>query len=259
MRLYARLAAAGFRRHSTYRQAMLAGVAANVVFGFLRTAILVAVVSSAGTVAGYDVPAAVSYVWLGQGIIGFINLWGDTELGERVRSGDVVVDLYRPWDLQAALYAQDVGRAGFTALIRFVPPTAVGAVFFPFHWPDAGTWPLFALSLALSLTVSFGVRFLVNLSTFWLLDNRGIMSLYNALVWVMCGLGLPLAFFPDWARTLLWCTPFPSTLQAPVDVYLGHGPQWITLAHQVFWAVALILLGRLVLARAVRRVVVQGG
>jgi ABC-2 type transport system permease protein len=47
-------------------------------------------------------------------------------------------------------------------------------------------------------------------------------------------------------------------LQLPVEILLGRavtGP----LALQGFWAVALLALGRIVLRRAERRVVVQGG
>ena len=58
-----------------------------------------------------DLAAAVTYVWLGQGLLGVVLLWGDTELSRRIRSGDVVVDLGRPWDLQLALLCTDLGRA----------------------------------------------------------------------------------------------------------------------------------------------------
>ncbi|MEU5691202.1 ABC-2 family transporter protein [Actinosynnema sp. NPDC020468] len=259
MRAYGRLALAGFRRFSTYRQAMFAGLATNVVFGLLRFAILSTAVGGAGVVAGYDVADVGAYVWLGQGIMAFTLLWGDTALAERIRSGDVVVDLYRPWHLTFALYAEDLGRAGYTLLARLAPPVAFGAIFFPFPWPEPTTWPLFALSLLLADTVSFGIRFLLNASTFWLLDNRGIVSCYNVTSLLLCGMGVPIAFFPTWAQTALASTPFPSMIQSPIDVFLEHGPQWTTLAHQAFWAAALLALCHLTLTRAVRKVVVQGG
>ncbi|MDQ3824407.1 MAG: hypothetical protein M3319_10225 [Actinomycetota bacterium] len=40
---YLRLVRAGFRRYATYRQAVLAGLATNVVFGFTRCAVLLTV------------------------------------------------------------------------------------------------------------------------------------------------------------------------------------------------------------------------
>ncbi|PSL54649.1 ABC-2 type transport system permease protein [Saccharothrix carnea] len=258
MRAYVSLALAGFRRYSTYRQAMVAGMATNVAFGLLRMAVLVAAVGQA-PIAGYDVAATTTYVWLGQGLMAVVVLWGDKQLADRVRSGDVVVDLYRPWHLQSALFAEDVGRAGYAVLVRLAPPVAFGAVFFPFRWPGFGTAPVFVISVALAVAVSFGMRFLLNATTFWLLDNRGVQALYTALTWLFCGLAVPLAFFPDWALPIVWSTPFAAMLQAPIDIFLERGSPWPLLAAQGFWALVVLAVGHLVLARAVRKVVVQGG
>ncbi|HEX6345721.1 ABC transporter permease [Umezawaea sp.] len=240
---------------------MLAGSATNVVFGLLRMAVLLAALESSpsGRIAGYDVAATVTYVWLGQGLLSFVVLWGDTALADRIRSGDVVVDLYRPWDLQWALAAEDLGRAAYCAVTRLVPPVLVGALLFPFRWPTPERWPVFVVSAVLAVLVSFGMRFLVNVSTFWLMDNRGVVALYGVGTSILCGLTVPLDFFPEWARFVLWFTPFPGVVQGPIDVFIGHGPLWTTVGHQVFWVVALFLGGKLALARAVRRVVVQGG
>jgi ABC-2 type transport system permease protein len=48
-------------------------------------------------------------------------------------------------------------------------------------------------------------------------------------------------------------------LQTPIDVFGERGSAAALLAHQVVWAVLLIAAGRFVLARATRKLVVQGG
>ncbi|GLY52366.1 ABC transporter permease [Lentzea sp. NBRC 102530] len=240
---------------------MLAGMTTNVVFGLLRVAVLVAALKAAdGEIADYDVAAANTYVWIGQGLLGFVLLWGTNELAERVRSGDVVVDLYRPWNLQGALLAEDVGRSGYAFLTRLAPPMVFGMVLFPFQFPqNAFQWPLFALSALIALVISFGFRFLIDLSSFWLLDNRGLYGFWNISSGLLCGLTVPISFFPEWAREVLWLTPFPAILQAPIDVFLGHGDPAKILALQAFWAVVIIAIGHFTLNRAVRKVVLQGG
>jgi ABC-2 type transport system permease protein len=257
---YPQLLRAGYRRHAGYRQAALAGLTANTVFGLLRAAVLTAVLAQRGTVAGYDMAAAVTYVWLGQGLLGVVLLWGDTELSRRIRSGDIVVDLGRPWDLQLAMLATDLGRAAHAVLIRLLPPVAIGALFFPFRWPEQpATIVLFAASAALAVTVSFGIRFLLNASAFWLLDARGVIAVWGVLGGMLSGLILPLSWFPAWAQTLLAWTPFPALFQMPIDVFTERGDGVALLATQVAWAVFLLLAGRLVLQRGARRLVVQGG
>lgn len=258
--LYPTLIRAGFRRHSTYRQAALAGLTTNIVFGLLRAAVLLAVLAQRPVVAGYDVAAAVTFVWLGQGLLTVVLLWGDTELATRIRTGDVVIDLGRPWDLQAALLAGDLGRAGFAVLARLVPPMAFGAALFPIRWPERpATWALFAVAAMLAVVVSFGIRFLLNASAFWLLDARGVFAVWGVVGGVLSGLVIPLAWFPEWARTALAFTPAPSLFQTPIDVFLERGEPVGALAGQAFWAVLLLGIGRVVLHRGSRRLVVQGG
>ncbi|MGH8571913.1 MAG: ABC-2 family transporter protein, partial [Gammaproteobacteria bacterium] len=118
-----------------------------------------------------------------------------------VRSGDVAVDLLRPIDLQAALLAEDLGRASCALLTRFTVPLLVGLAFFDLTLPSSALrWTVFGLSVLLAILVSFAIRFLLNLVAFWLLDWRGLLSLHAAIGGMLSGLVIPIAFFPDWAR-----------------------------------------------------------
>ncbi|MDQ3760561.1 MAG: ABC-2 family transporter protein [Actinomycetota bacterium] len=257
---YLRLVRAGFRRYSTYRQAMVAGLATNVVFGYMRCAVLLTVFAGSAQVAGYDPSRTVTYVWIGQGLLAVVLLWSNTDLGERVRSGDIAVDLLRPVDLQAALLAEDLGRASFALLTRFTVPLLIGLAFFDLTLPGSAIrWAAFGLSVLLATLVSFGIRFLLNLVAFWLLDWRGLLSLHAVIGGMLSGLVIPIAFFPGWARVAIWATPFPAIMQAPIDIAIGRGAAPLLLAHQLAWAVVLLTAGRLVLARAVRTLVIQGG
>ena len=120
-------------------------------------------------------------------------------------------------------------------------------------------WAAFGLSVLLATLVSFAIRFLLNLAAFWLLDWRGLLALYGAVSTVLAGLAIPIAFFPGWAKAAIWATPFPAIIQAPIDIAIGRGAALPLLAHQLAWAVALLAAGRLVLTRAVRTLVIQGG
>ena len=259
------LAKAGFRRYSTYRQAAVAGIFTNSVFGFLRCYVLLAVVDgSGGAVAGYAGPQLVSYVWVGQGLIATVGLWGDTELATRIRTGAVVSDLLRPMHPVATYLATDLGRAGFALLTRFAVPVIVGALAFDFYVPrHVVTYPLTLVSIALAVVVCFGCRYIVNAASYWLLDGRGALILWTATSSVLGGLYFPLRFLPASIQTLLWvATPFPSLLQTPLDVIAERstGADAIGLvALQAAWAAGIVALAALVQRRGERRLVVQGG
>lgn len=233
------------------------------MFGFLRGYVLVTLFEVQAVVGGYDRADTLTYTWLGQGAIMVVHLWAWTELGLRVRTGDIATDLARPVDVQGYWLAQDLGRAGYQLLARGIPPFLVGAIFFDLRLPQqAVTVPLFAVSLTLAVTVSFAIRFLGNLSAFWLLDFRGVNVLIGVATMFLGGFVIPLAFFPGWAEPWLRALPFAAIVQAPIDIFLEQrtgAAAVAVLAVQALWAVVLLGAGRRVLGRATRKLVVQGG
>lgn len=265
MRVDLELARRGYRRYAAYPGATVAGVFTNVFFGFLQAYILLAVYESRDSIGGYDAAAAVTYVWLTQGLLSTVASFGPSwiELALRVRSGDIAVDLGRPLDLQRAQFAHDAGRAAYQLVYRALPPFLLGALVFELTAPsDALVWAVFALSVALAVVVSFAIRFLVNLLSFWLTDYRGAMLLAMTVSHLLSGLIVPLAFFPDPWDTVARALPFASMLQLPVDVFVGAatGSEIVAvIAIQAAWAVVLLALGRVVLSAGTRKLVIQGG
>lgn len=109
-------AVAGFRRWSAYRSATLAGAVTNTVFGLVKASILMATVAAAGgTLAGYDAREAATFAWVSQALLAPVSIFAAAEMAERVRSGDVAVDLARPVDPQLASWASDLGPRGTSA------------------------------------------------------------------------------------------------------------------------------------------------
>jgi ABC-2 type transport system permease protein len=263
VRLYFEIARRGFRRYAAYPGATVAGVFTNTVFGFMLAYILLAVFRERDAVGSYDASDAVTYVWIAQGLLMTIYIWGWFDVARRVQTGDIATDLQRPLDFQAYWLAQDLGRAAYHALFRGVPPFAVGALVFDLRPPDdVAAAVVFPLSVVLAVVASFGFRFLFNLTAFWLLDYRGVGGLAMVLSTFFSGQIVPIAFFPDWLETLAWALPFAAMVQAPIEVFLGHagGLELVgLLALQAFWALVLLAAGRAVYAAGTRKLVVQGG
>lgn len=264
MRPYLELAAAGFRRYSTYRAAVLAGAFTNTVFGFIRISILIAAIGVAGgTLVGYDRDSASTYVWLGQALIAPVAVFGWTEVADRIKTGEIAVDFARPVDVLGAYWAADLGRAALQLLTRGTLPLLIGAMTIGIAFPKSWTaYPLGALSLLLGISVSFLLRFGLNLIGFWALDIRGFVGLYIVVIGPFSGLYIPIDLLPTVLRTAAYWLPFSSMFQFPIDVLSGRVLGLDALrrvGHQAAWLLGLLIMCRLVMRRAVRRLVVQGG
>lgn len=257
---YGRLFLSGVRQQSTYRLAMLGGLVANVTFGLLKTAILLATVrAGGGSVQGYTTSTMASYVWLSQGLLGSLNLNGRTPLADRIKSGAVITDFLRPVSVQWATIAGDVGKAACSLLPRGLPSVVVGIVVVGMAAPPGpAAWILGALSLLLGITISWATVYVLACAGFWLVETRGLQTLYMMISGFFAGLFVPVSLFPHWLLTLASATPFPSMLQYPIDVLTGRGGTGLILA-QLGWLALVGGVGHLLTAAGRRRLEVQGG
>ncbi|WP_293988375.1 ABC-2 family transporter protein [Streptomyces sp.] len=262
-RLYTAVAAGGFRRYATYRAATAAGVFTNTAFGIILVYTYLALWDEKPHLGGYDQAQAVTYVWLGQCLYATLAIQGggvEKDLMERIRTGAIAIDLYRPADLQLWWLATDLGRSLFQMLGRGVIPFLFGALFFPTALPsDAGTWAAFLVALLLAMAVSFGIRYLVALSVFWLMDGMGVNQVMMITGVFFSGMTLPLNVFPGALGEIARALPWAALIQMPADVLMGETGAPGAFAFQAGWAVVLLAAGRLVQSVATRRVVVQGG
>ncbi|MFC1413416.1 ABC transporter permease [Streptacidiphilus sp. N1-12] len=269
--LYAAVARGSFRRYATYRAATWAGVFTNTVFGFFIAYTYQALWQIRPHLGGYDLSAALTYVWLGQALLMPIAAMGggmQDDLEARITTGDIAVDLYRPVDLQGWWLFNDLGRACYHLLSRGLLPMLAGGLVFRLRMPADGawaallTWFCFLVSVLLAVVVSFALRYIASLTGFWLLDARGVRQISVVLGMFFSGFLLPLPLLPSALAAVAERLPWAAMIQIPLDVFLQRrtGPALAAgLGLQAGWALALLAAGRLMQRAVMRKVVVQGG
>jgi ABC-2 type transport system permease protein len=103
---------------------------------------------------------------------------------------------------------------------------------------------------------------LINISLLWTVGGEGAVILLTSLATFLSGMIVPLPLFPDWAQPIVQALPFAGLVDLPFRVFTGHIPAGAlgsVLLRQALWTAALVLFGRWLLSRGMRRVVVQGG
>jgi ABC-2 type transport system permease protein len=264
VRLYWEVARRALQRQFAYRTENLAGLFTNAFFGYLRGAVFLAVYQTGTTnVGGYDVQGAVTYTWVTQAMIMIVALWGWWDIELTIRSGDVVADLARPFSYVGFWLARDLGRAAYFVAFRAVPILLVGQILYGLRWPsDPLAWLMVVVSMLLAQLVSFGFRFLLNVSAFWTTDARGLGGLALAAMMFLGGFVVPIRYMPEWLQPVLLALPFASITQTPADLFVGRlqGTAVLqVLGLQLVWAVGLLAAAHLATLLATRRVVIQGG
>lgn len=262
MRPYLSITAARFRTLIQYRAAAIAGVATQVFWGLIRVMIFEAFYRSSSAPQPMTYPQVVTYIWLGQAMLLLTMLYAEPEITALIRSGGVAYELARPVDLYAAWYARCFSGVAARLLMRCLPILLLASFIglLPPASPSAAL--LFLVSLSLALMLAASIVTLITISLLWTISGEGISRLAPAAIYFFSGMIIPLPLLPGWLQPALSALPFRGLIDVPFRIYLAHlSPREtaVALAQQVAWIVALIVVGRLLLARGKSRLVVQGG
>jgi len=263
MKAYWAILSARFRTLLQYRAAALAGLGTQVFRGLIRVMIFGAFYRSTTSAQPMTYPEVVTYIWLGQATLLLVMFGVDRDVRTMIRSGTVAYELLRPLDLYALWFSRAVALRTAPVMLRAVPMFLVAGLFFGLQPPPSlastGAWMAATLG---ALLLSSALATLLTISLLWTISGEGVSLLVPAAIFIFSGMTVPLPLLPDWAQPILNFLPFRGLADVPFRLYMGHIPpeQAIgELAHQAVWTVALVALGRWLLARGMHRLVVQGG
>jgi ABC-2 type transport system permease protein len=250
-----------------YRTAAVAGMCTQVFFGLVRVMIFDGFFRSSSLAQPMSFPHTITYIWMGQAMLGILPWNADREVRDLIRTGNVSYELCRPVNLNGLWLSRCIALRTAPTVMRAGPVILVASLLVPPEYrlmpPSSAAAALaWALSTAGAVVLSAAITNLFNVVLLWTVSGEGIARLVPPFVTVLSGSLMPLSFFPDWMQPLLRWLPFSGVIDVPFRFYLGHlgtGDLAWTLAHQLGWALGLALLAQWLISRGLKRIVVQGG
>ena len=260
-----------FREVLQYRAAAWAGVFTQVVFGFIILMALKAFYGSSEAAPPLGVTQLIAYIWLGQAMFSLMPWNVDRDVQAMIRTGAVAYELARPIDTYSLWFCRTMGWRLAAVSLRALPLLVLVGLVFP--WVGMSAWALpgpaswasllaFVAAIVVAVLLAVTITMLMHVVMLWTLDAEGITRVAPAIVMLGAGMIIPLPLFPDAVQPLLTLLPFRGLLDVPVRLYSGHIPVAEAAGHLALglaWVAALVLLGRWMMARGLRQIVVQGG
>jgi len=249
-----------------YRAAAAAAFFTQFFFGLFIVMVFHAFYASSNMVQPMTLQQVVTYAWLGQATFRMLPWNGDQEVMALIRSGNVAYELCRPLSLYSLWYCRLIALRLVPSLLTGIPLFAI--VYFlpgglnPTATVSAAAGLAWLVSTLLALLLGCSISNLIAISTLWTIAGDGVQRILPAFIMVLSGAIVPLAFFPDGVQQLLRLLPFSGLVDIPFRFYLGLIPASgiFTLALlQILWTAVFVIFGAWLLARGMRRVVVQGG
>lgn len=267
MRTYLALFRIRFIHSLQYRVAAYAGCSTQFFWGAMQLLMYWAFYKSGSGNFPMEFRQLSTYIWMQQAMLAMFMLWGvDHEIMNMILDGNVAYEIIRPIKLYEMWYVRNMASRISNVALRCIPVFVVASLL-PDPWglrmpvsTEAGIW--FIVSLLLSCGIAVGFCMLIYISVFWTLSSLGVRSILGSVTELLSGAIIPIPFMPESIQNVLYLLPFASLQSAPFLIYTGYmtGQDcYRTLLVQVFWFVFIIGLGKILMNRAMKRIVVQGG
>jgi len=263
LRGYLRLAQAPFQTMLAYRAATFIECLGILLRVYLMQFFWTAVYGGGGAVEGITLPMMITYATLSnvQGLV--TSSWVQWEVQRKVRDGNIVIDLIRPYGFLRSLAASNLGGALLWGGPLAVLTLVVSLLFVDLQPPASLTAGLaYLASLSLAMVVNFCLLTMVGLVAFWTLELVGFNMIFEFVSLFLSGGLIPLWFLPLWAWRIAEWLPFQSLAHLPLSIYIGKiegAAMWMALLKQAAWIVVLVVVVRLLWRAAERKLIVQGG
>lgn len=250
-----------------YRTAAYAGIATQFAWGFMYIMLYHSFYRSNPSAGNMSISEISSYIWLQQSFLALFMTWFlDNNIFEAISSGNVAYEVCRPLNVYNMWFAKSCATRVSKAVLRCFP-ILIFASFLPQTYkfnPPASffTFILFLISVVIGTIVVVGYSMLIYIFTFFTVSSVGVRMTMVMLADFLAGGLIPLPLLPEYLTKYIYLSPFAAMQNTPFRIYTGGilGNQAIkAIVFQLFWAAALILIGKLIMGKAMKKVIVQGG
>jgi ABC-2 type transport system permease protein len=256
---------ARFKAGLQYRTAAWASIFTQFVFGMARVLIIISFYKISRGSQPINAAQAVTYIWLGQLFLRFLP-WGDSELDEEVRNGQIAFNLLRPVSLLGQYYSRSLANRASSALLRFIPFVPI-LLLLPGQFrmsPPASlegglSW---ALSIVCATLLSASISCALSMFCFKSIVGDGMKLLISSLSTLLSGLVVPLPLLPGQLQTFLIVSPFAGLSDLPNRLYTGSLPSSMGVAViglQLFWSAVFIGIAWLQMTYSLKKLDILGG
>lgn len=186
--------------------------------------------------------------------------WG---LGLRYKSGHIALEMIKPIDFQAYWFFSLSGKYIVAFLTTFFPTFLIVFIITNGYISLGVNLIFFLVSMCLSVLLNFFIDFFVGIICFFTQSIWGINIMKEALVTLLSGAIIPIAFFPEILKKIVNFLPFHAIYNSPLQLLIGSTLTIKESLHiliiQLFWVIIVFLISRIAWNMAKKNIIINGG
>lgn len=246
-----------------YRFEVFATVGTNLMLMLAGIFLWKAAYRGIDAVAGVNESQMVTYTVISVLLASFYSINVEFTLHDRIRQGNIAIDLLRPVSLLLSCFAEDIGYSVGSTANKLLPLALITVVFIQVPAPISFTAGLlFLFSTVFGFMILWIISALIGVLCFWYIELGNVGTIRDGIIILLSGKLIPLWLFPEGVQNILRFLPFQYIYQTPLSIYIGHlraGQIVFSLIIQFFWVAALMILLCFIWNKARKCVLIQGG
>ncbi|MBU44560.1 MAG: hypothetical protein CMN76_15170 [Spirochaetaceae bacterium] len=241
---YLKFVSMSFQRSLAYRFEYYTALLNAFLYIFIFTSVWKALIPEGETANGLTRENMIAYAVISTLIKSSFGR-NDSLLSQKVRSGEIAVDLMKPFSFPLMYLSDTFGSSLFQLFARSIPLLVFCVFLFGISLPVDG-WLLlqFLPVYFLAFLLFFLMSFLISSFSFYFVEIFPFWIFYYAMITLCSGAIIPLDFFPQWLVDILLSTPFPYLFYFPTM----HLMERIAMPYEMLllrYAILLISVGGL--------------
>ena len=262
---YLALTRAGIIESLQFRASFIVMVIGNILYLIVVYFLWKAIYASAGTdvVNGMTFSDTLVYLVLATALFNFMEMYAVWEIGRNIQSGKIVLDLLKPMEYRKLLFWSYSGTFIMQFLFTFLPTFIIVAAVSGGAIPIGINLLYFAVSVVLAVSINYSIDFIVGTICLYTESIWAINIMKQVIVLLLSGATVPIAFFPEPLKSIVYYLPFQSIYNAPLSLLLDGSPSantvLTTLGMQLFWCAAMFVISKAFWKVSLRQITVNGG
>lgn len=193
-----------------------------------------------------------------------INVDISYDISREVKDGSIAINLVRPINYEKRMFFQGLGNIVYNFIIIFVIAFSF-TTFLSYKflgYISLVRIAIYFISIILGIFINFYFSYIFGLISFKITNMWGLSQIMQAIINLLSGTLIPIAFFPKWAQVITNLLPFSSAIYTPSMIYLGkiNGADILfALVLQLFWVIVLMIISKKMWKSLIKSLTILGG
>jgi len=257
-----------FNNEIQYKTAAIAGIITQFAWGAMYI-MLYSTFLKNGSDTDMTISQMSTYIWLQQAFYMLYNTWSlEKDVLEGIQTGNVAMELIRPVNLYEIWHSKTLSKKIAMCTLRAIPliiiimllPLGEYKMMLPTNFM---AFILFCITFILSVLLMMSYVMIMYATIMYTIGSNGIKIIFQLANEFLGGAIIPISFMPEIMVRVLKFTPFYYMQNIPFNIYTGYYKNYneifLGIIIQIIWILILTILGKKLINRRVKKIVVQGG